>query len=315
MKEPPSRSPFSSRVTRAPSSMTRRAATSPARPPPATRTCNAASGQGEGRLVFHVLNAHALRAADKDRDRVGTIDPVLYLEAVLLGLSAVILRGVHQATEMVEPALRPHASCRGDEPQPVLPGLHRRGVLPRREAHPDETARGLLRSAGAQDEAFEVVVHEVSLPLNQRERKVLRTAEEVTAIPRLDVRFCGKAGDGCLRVCNADVYALYWSLGDLDIFRGVEEGQLADPAPCADEGVTVGAVDYVKVQVRGQEFRCRIPVAHVERYVIQLKYVHLPSLLQERSTRVEDTTHQNPFCPFGTFLTSVCDSDKIHRTI
>src|SRR3712207_769055 len=132
MKEPPSRSPFSSRVTRAPSSMAWRAATSPARPPPATITCTGRSrrglGQGECGLVFHVLDAHALRAADEDRDRVGTLDPVLYLEALLLGFSAVVLRRIHQTSEVVEPTLRAHTSRGGDEPQPVLPGLHRRGV-------------------------------------------------------------------------------------------------------------------------------------------------------------------------------------------
>ena len=41
----------------------------------------------------------------------------------------------------------------------------------------------------------------------------------------------------------------------------------------------LGAINDVKPQVRGEKVRDVIPVAHVERYVIQLLYLHLPSFL------------------------------------
>src|ERR671932_2779228 len=106
MKGPPSRSPFSRRVTRAPSSTARRVATSPASPPPATMTRTAlALGQREGGLVFHVLHAHALRTPDEDCQGVGTLDEILDLEPLLLGLFTVVLCGIYQATKVVEHAL------------------------------------------------------------------------------------------------------------------------------------------------------------------------------------------------------------------
>jgi hypothetical protein len=44
------------------------------------------------KVVLHVLDAHVLGAADEDRQSVGTLDEVLDLEPLLLGLLAVVLR-------------------------------------------------------------------------------------------------------------------------------------------------------------------------------------------------------------------------------
>src|SRR5919107_3097603 len=181
MKEPPRRSPFSRRVTPAPSSTARRAAVSPASPPPTTMTCTtAALGQGEVRLMLHVLYAHVLRAADEDRQGIGAFDEVLDLEPLLLGIPAVVLRGSNEAAKVVEHLLCFFLQGGGDEVQPILSGLYDRIVLSRREAHLHEVVRRSLWVVGAQDESFEVVVRKFSLSGNQCERETFRSGEVVS---------------------------------------------------------------------------------------------------------------------------------------
>ncbi len=46
--------------------------------------------------MLDVLHAHVLRTADEHREGVGTLDEVLDLEALLLGLPAVVLRGIYR---------------------------------------------------------------------------------------------------------------------------------------------------------------------------------------------------------------------------
>src|SRR3712207_754010 len=152
MKEPPGRSPFSRRMTLAPSSTARRAVVSPASPPPATMTCTtAALGQGEVGLMLHVLYAHVLRAADEDRQGIGAFDEVLDLEPLLLGFLAVILRGSNEAAKVVEHLLCFFLQGGGDEVQSILSGLYDHIVFSRRKAHPHEVVRRSLWVVGAQE--------------------------------------------------------------------------------------------------------------------------------------------------------------------
>src|SRR5918993_2713590 len=197
MKEPPGRSPFSRRVTLAPSSTARRAAVSPASPPPATMTCTtAALGQGEVGLMLHVLYAHVLGAADEDRQGIGAFDEVLDLEPLLLGFLAVILRGSNEAAKVVEHLLCFFLQGGGDEVQPILSGPYDHIVLSRREAHLHEVVRRPLWVVGTQDESFEVVVRKFSLSGNQRERETLRSGEEISLFPRFDLGFSRKLRRG-----------------------------------------------------------------------------------------------------------------------
>src|SRR5215204_381845 len=184
MKEPPGWSPFSRRVTLAPSSTARRAAVSPASPPPATMMCTtAALGQREVGLMLHVLYAHVLGATDEDRQGIGAFDEVLDLEPLLLGPLAVIHRGSNEAAEVVEHLLCLLVQGAGDEAQPILSGLYDRIILSRHEAHPHEVVCRFLWVVGAQDESFEVVVCKFSLSGNQRERESFRSGEEISVFP------------------------------------------------------------------------------------------------------------------------------------
>src|SRR5215212_8088817 len=158
--------------------------------------------------MLHVLHTHALRAADEDRQGIRALYEVLDLEPLLLSLLAMFLRGVHEATQMVEHTLRLVVRCGGEETYPILSGLHRCGVLPRREAHPHELGRGCFRTARAQDEALEIIIREVPFSHNQRQRQSLRSGEEVSAVTRLDTGPSREPGGGSLRVCNADVDVL-----------------------------------------------------------------------------------------------------------
>jgi hypothetical protein len=142
--------------------------------------------------------------------------------------------------------------------------------------------RGPLRVTGAQYEPFEVVVREVALSGNQRERETLRAGEEVSVVARFYVSFPWKIGGGGPWVRDADVYSFYYPWGGRGTLRGIEEGQLADPAAGAHEGVAVGAVDDVEAEVRGQEPGGRFSVSHVERYVIQLLYLHVSPSVADR---------------------------------
>src|SRR5215217_3547293 len=258
--------------------------------------------------MLHVLHTHALRAADEDRQGIRALYEVLDLEPLLLSLLAMFLRGVHEAPQMVEHTLCLVVRCGGDETHPILSGLHRRGVLPRREAHPHELGRRRFRTARAQDEALEIVIREVPFSHNQRQWQSLRSGEEVSAVTWLDSGPFREPGGGSLRVRNADVDVLDHPRRRRGALRGVEESQLADPASGADEGVAVRAVYHVEPQVRSQELGGRIPVAHVERYVIQLLYLHIFSLEGDRLR--EDTTRAEPI--------DACDylarhADRIHE--
>ena len=47
-------------------------------------------------------------------------------------------------------------------------------------------------------------------------------------------------------------------------------------------GVAVCVIYDVETKVRGQEIGCRTSIAHVERYVIQLLYLHVPSFRDDQ---------------------------------
>src|SRR4051812_11327521 len=94
--DPPGRASFSSTRGSAPRRRASAAAASPAIPAPATTTSGMASvprlerdprsDEREAGLVLDVLHAHALGAAEEDRERVRGVLDVVDLEAGALGL-------------------------------------------------------------------------------------------------------------------------------------------------------------------------------------------------------------------------------------
>ena len=117
-------------------------------------------GQREGRFVFYVLHAHVLRTSYEDSQGIGkpwirVLGPWPLCSGPVQNLPGI---------RMVEHTLRLIVRRGGAETRPVLSGLHRRGVLPWREAHLHKTACGPLRIAGAQDEASFKIVVVKSLP-------------------------------------------------------------------------------------------------------------------------------------------------------
>src|SRR5215211_6757406 len=291
MKDPPRLAPFSSSVTRAPSCATLKAAVRPASPPPAMTTrISGRLRQGERRLVLHVFYANILRSADEGREGVGPIDEVSDLQTPLLGLPAVVFGRIYQATDVEE-----HASTvllrRGfGGTSQVIASLHGRGVVSWGETHLDEGACRFLGRTGAQGEAFEVVVRELSFARDKGEREPFRTCEIVFSVAGFCADFAGEPRRRGFRVGHAYGYAFDLSRRGRRALRGVEEGELAEPAARSHEGVTFRVVHDVEPEMRGQEPGGSVPVVHVEGYVIQLLYLHVFSLLKTVLRR-EDSTY------------------------
>src|SRR5918998_3110290 len=286
MKEPPGLVPFSSRVTRAPSSVALRAAVRPASPPPAMTTRTGATlGQGERRLVLHVLHAHALWSANEDGEGVRAFYEVLHLKPPLLGLLAVVLSRIYEATDVEEHASSVCIRGRTGEAHAVLPSPHEGGVVAGGKAHLDEGARGLLGGFRPQDEATQVVVGELSFAGNQGEREHFRARESVPSVARFGPGLSRESRRGTLRVDHAYGYAFDLPRRRRRTLRGVEQGEFAEPATGPHQGVTFRAVHDVEPEVRGQEPGGFVPVFHVEGYVIQHPYLHAFSLLNRSPGR------------------------------
>src|SRR5829696_1571834 len=180
------------------------------------------SGQGERRLVLHVLHAHALRSSDEDSKGIRTLDEVLDLQPPLLGLLTVVFRRIYEATDVEEYAFSVRDGRRAVEAYQVIACSYRGGFISRGEAHLDEGARGLLGRPGAQDEAFEIVVRELSFARNQGERESFGTREVVPSVALFG--FVGEPRRGGLRVGRANNYALDLPRRGSRALWGVEEG-------------------------------------------------------------------------------------------
>src|SRR5215217_8263088 len=128
------------------------------------------SSQRERRLVLHVLHADAFGTADEGREGVGTIDEIRDLQALLLGLPAVVFGRINQATDVEEHATPVLARRGASEAYLVIARLDGSGVVSGCEAHLDESARRSLGRPRAQDETSEVVVRELSFSRNKGER-------------------------------------------------------------------------------------------------------------------------------------------------
>src|SRR4029078_5504357 len=110
--EPPGRASFSTTSGSAPRRRASAAAASPAIPAPATMRSGMASvpesrwqrrsDEREAGLVLDVLDPHALRAAQEDRERVRRVLDVVDLEAGALRLALHAVRVVHEQREVVE---------------------------------------------------------------------------------------------------------------------------------------------------------------------------------------------------------------------
>jgi hypothetical protein len=158
-------------------------------------------GQGERRLVLHVLHTYALRSSDEDSESVGAIYEVLHLQPPLFGLLAVVLRRIYKATDVEEHASSVRIGRGAGEAQAVLARIHGGGLVSRGEAHLHEGARGLLRRSRSQDEASEVVVRELSFTTNQGEREPFGTCESVSSVARFGAGRESRSGG--LRVGHA----------------------------------------------------------------------------------------------------------------
>src|SRR5918995_2141989 len=234
-----------------------------------TRT-GAILGQGERRLVLHVLHAHALRPTHEDSEGIRTVYEVLYLKPPLLGLFAVVLSRIYEATDVEKHASSVRIGRRACEAHAVLTRFHGGGILSRGEAHIDEGARGLLGGSRPQDEAIEVVVRELSFAGDQTERKPFRARERVPSVARFGLS--RESGCGTFRVGHAYGYAFDLPRRRRHTLRGVEQGEFAEPATGPHQGVSFREIHDVEPEVRCQEPCSRVPIAHVECYVIQPLY-------------------------------------------
>src|SRR5215212_5619595 len=228
--------------------------------------------QGERRLVLHVFDAHALGPSDEDSEGIRTLDEVLDLQPPLLGLLAVVLRRIYEATNVEEHASSVRIGRGAGEAHAVLARFHGGGVVSRGEAHLHESARGLLGRSHSQDETIEVVFRELSFARNQGEREPFGTCESVSSFAGFGPGRESRCGG--LRIGHAYGYAFDLPRRGCCALRGVEQGELAQSAPCPHQGVTVRAVHDVEPKVRCQEPGGSIPIAHVECYVIQPLYLH-----------------------------------------
>src|SRR5215210_3846854 len=236
-----------------------------------TRT-DALLGQGERRLVLHVLHAHALGSSDEDSEGIRTVDEVLDLQSSLLGLLTVVLSRIYEATNVEEHASSVRIGRGAGEAHAVLACFHGGGVVSRGEAHLHESARGLLRRPRAQVEAIEVVVSELSFTRNQGEREPFGTCERVSSVAGFGAGRESRCGG--LRVGYAYGYAFDLPRGGYRTLRGVEQGELAEPATGPYQGVTLRVVYDVEPEVRCQVPCGSIPITHIECYVIQPLYLH-----------------------------------------
>jgi hypothetical protein len=134
--------------------------------------------------VLHVLHTYALGPSDEDREGVRAIYEILHLQPPLLGLLAVILGRIHEATNVEEHASSVRIGRGAGEAHAVLACFHGGGVVARGEAHLDEGARGFLGRSRSQDEAIEVVVSELSFTRNQGEWEPFGTCERVSSVAR-----------------------------------------------------------------------------------------------------------------------------------
>src|SRR5215210_8043620 len=238
------------------------------------RSLDHALGQGERRLMLHVLHTHALGPADKDGESVRTIDEVLDLQPPLLGLLAVVLRRIYKATNMEEHAPSIRFRLRAGAAYPVIARSYGGGFVSLGEAHLDESARGLLGRPRAQAEAFEVVVRELSFARNQGERESFGAREGVPAVALFGFGLAREPRSGDFGVGHTHNYAFDLPRRGRRTLRGVEEGELAEPATGSHEGVAFCVVHGVEPEVRGQEPGGGVPIAHVEGYMIQSLYLH-----------------------------------------
>ena len=226
--------------------------------------------------MLDVLDPHALRAPDEDRERVRGVDDVVDLDAEVARRGLVFVGRVDEHGEVVEerPFRRPRLAGLELDPRPADLDARAPGRAGRCGAEAEGAVLRCrrLRIGGAERDVIEVVV-EVGLGLDEAERDAFCHLEVRLALtPPLDLEVVRQLRERVFEVVHAkgDVFertALAWRFGR-------EERQLPAPRVGADERERVGAVDHVHSEVRYRKARYRVAIREPVGDMVESLRVH-----------------------------------------